>query len=230
MRRCRGFTLVELLTVMAVSALMMYILIPVLHSTLSSGRQAKCASNLRQIHLGFHLYAMDHHGIIAPAFGQDSDTENWNADEYYLWPTAIMPYLESKAGGAAAYGELPQGVFRCPESDLVVQAGANTHYGMNAQINSSRSGYETAGKPLYTFAMLTEPAKTVLLADSYHPEKPTECVLLIQPNSEGARWTGFRHNGKANLVFMDGHVETWAPEDFPTGGNAYTLSPWAAQP
>ena len=57
-----AFTLIELLTVIAIIGILAAILIPVVSSVRESARSANCLSNLRQIGFAFHAYAEDHGG------------------------------------------------------------------------------------------------------------------------------------------------------------------------
>ena len=57
-----GFTLIELLVVITVIALLMAILIPVLNRARETGQRAVCLSNLKQLTLGWLMYAEDHDG------------------------------------------------------------------------------------------------------------------------------------------------------------------------
>src|SRR5438045_777261 len=54
-----GFTLVELLVVIAIIAVLLAILLPVLSGVREQANRVKCASNLRQIGTAMHLYASD---------------------------------------------------------------------------------------------------------------------------------------------------------------------------
>jgi prepilin-type N-terminal cleavage/methylation domain-containing protein/prepilin-type processing-associated H-X9-DG protein len=54
----RGFTLVELLVVIGVIAVLVAILLPALGKAREAANRSACLSNLRQIHLGFHLYSL----------------------------------------------------------------------------------------------------------------------------------------------------------------------------
>jgi len=55
----KAFTLIEILVVIAVIALLMAILLPVLARAKESARRCVCRSHLRQFILGIHLYAND---------------------------------------------------------------------------------------------------------------------------------------------------------------------------
>jgi len=60
----RGFTLVELLVVVAVVAVLLGVLLPVLAGARNTGRDAACKSHLRQIALAFVMYRADHKGAL----------------------------------------------------------------------------------------------------------------------------------------------------------------------
>lgn len=64
----RAFTLIELLTVIAIIGILASILIPVVGRVRESAKVAKCQSNLRQLGLGVHLYAADHNSRTPPHF------------------------------------------------------------------------------------------------------------------------------------------------------------------
>src|SRR5687767_14562213 len=57
-----GFSLVELLVVIGIIALLISILLPSLCASKERANRVKCASNLRQIGMGFRLYANDNKG------------------------------------------------------------------------------------------------------------------------------------------------------------------------
>lgn len=57
--QCRGFTLVELLVVVAILALLLAILLPALETAMERGRRASCTGNLRQQHVAWTTYASD---------------------------------------------------------------------------------------------------------------------------------------------------------------------------
>ncbi|MBC8140340.1 MAG: prepilin-type N-terminal cleavage/methylation domain-containing protein [Armatimonadetes bacterium] len=66
----RGFTLVELLTVIAIIALLAAIIFPVFAAARGKARSTVCVSNLRQIGLAVQMYSQDYDGIVP--LGKDS--------------------------------------------------------------------------------------------------------------------------------------------------------------
>lgn len=67
MQRTRaGFTLVELLVVIAIIGLLVAVLLPSLSAARRIARTAVCASNLRQIGVGWTIYADQNNGAVIP--------------------------------------------------------------------------------------------------------------------------------------------------------------------
>jgi len=67
-----GFTLIELLVVIGIIALLIAVLLPALNKVRQSAQAVVCTSNIRQIGLGFMMYAQDNKGYL-PQTGYPSD-------------------------------------------------------------------------------------------------------------------------------------------------------------
>lgn len=64
--RSRGFTLIEILVVVAVIALLAAILFPVFARARENARRAACQSNMKQLGLGLLQYTQDHDERLPP--------------------------------------------------------------------------------------------------------------------------------------------------------------------
>src|SRR5690348_13949507 len=93
MKEVRGFTLVEVLVVIAVVALLVTMLFPVFSRARENARRSACASNLKQIGLGLQMYCQDHDGRY-PSPASSATT--------YGWAQTIQPYLKNAQ------------IFQCP--------------------------------------------------------------------------------------------------------------------
>lgn len=60
MRRAYGVTLLEILTVIAIVALLIALLIPVIHSSVRRSRETRCISNMRQLVAALLAYRQDY--------------------------------------------------------------------------------------------------------------------------------------------------------------------------
>ncbi|MDG2408946.1 MAG: DUF1559 domain-containing protein [Pirellulales bacterium] len=90
-RQPRGFTLVELLVVMATIGVLIALLLPAVSSVLESARRMTCASHLHQIGLALNGYSSHRQTFPAGC----SDCAWWDADrKQHSWVTAILSRLD----------------------------------------------------------------------------------------------------------------------------------------
>lgn len=188
-----GFTLVELLVVLAVIAILMSLLMPALHKAREEGRNIACANQQRQAGMCINLYMNDYNNFFPP--GQISWLNSWQTilnKQGYLTQTALT---------------------RCPSAVAVPSSWVIRGYGMNCNAETwkmtdgSRPGLmESTSDPMVPKRLnaVERPTKTVLIAEvacgimNYYNSGDTLTVYQGQ--------NAFRHRNGMNWTFVDGHV------------------------
>lgn len=111
MKKRGGFTLIEILVVVAILSLLAAILFPVFARARENARRTSCASNLKQIGLGILQYAQDYDEVMVPSYldgscyanagfsyPTNSGTCSGNPVSGNLrWMDLIFPYVKSEA-------------------------------------------------------------------------------------------------------------------------------------
>ena len=90
--RWRGFTLVELLVVLGISALVFGLLLPAIQSARKSQNRLVCINNLRQIGLGLHQFH-DTYSCFPKGYVPPSRKGTWNHSN---WRVSILPFIDQE--------------------------------------------------------------------------------------------------------------------------------------
>ncbi len=116
--RSAGFTIVELLVVLAVVALLAALAIPAFTAAIDRGRSAACLQNLRAIGAGLQGY-LGEHGLQMPelAAGRPSRQE-----DLPVLDTLLATYVDSEK------------VFHCPADGKLFAATGNSYF-WNSALN-----------------------------------------------------------------------------------------------
>ncbi|CAM2948956.1 type II secretion system protein [Rariglobus hedericola] len=150
--RSRAFTLIELLTVIAIIGVLAAVIIGSVSKVRDAARRSTCVSNLRQLGAAFPLYAADNNGFYPavrqatypypgdasgsykkqnPPPGVNPSGENWQVEisRYIIREQTTIQQVQN------AYGT--SNVAHCPTYDLLF----NTSATMSSQSNISTAGY-----------------------------------------------------------------------------------------
>ncbi len=200
MKRRHGFTLIELLVVIAIIAILAAILFPVFARAREKARQTSCLSNIKQLTLGALMYVGDADDML---FGHIQGTRNTfypPTGVFANWPQQIYPYvMNAQLFSCPSYPTSPW-VYSPTSRD------SNFGYGMNYWMTYYYY-YSTA----YMAAFKT-PAKTIWFTDcNYYIVYPSYYLATYPTNTtygqNGSARLQLRHNGGANVGFLDGHAK-----------------------
>lgn len=182
----------ELLLCILILGVLAALLFPTLGSMVDKAREASCASNLRQIGVGFFAYAGDHDNTFPRTYYSPSG--NWGDLSGSVW----RQILRGETGGEKY---LDAKVLKCP-----AVKGSGESYGMTSLLLWSPAPiHRTDDVPKFFTLMLKRRSEWPLVTDAdnvavYDLDDPKETANVDRRYSA-------RHDTHANLLMADGHVE-----------------------
>lgn len=231
----RGFTLIEILVVIAIIALLAALLFPVFARAREGARTKVCLSNMKQLGLGFQQYLNDY-GKRYPGAGQYQKwgglgqsigtklpdgissghwVKGFNDDNTAHSGSGKLAYLDdykpsgnkADVAGGALYPYIKSAqVYVCPSNPDGEQKGLT--YSMNCAITGMHD------------VRMTQPSDIILLVDE---DKANDGFWYAINSTSSTDALTQIHNGGGNLLFADGHVKFYPYDVYPLDRNAGTL-------
>lgn len=231
-RSCRGFSLIEILVVVGILALLSAIVFPAYQGAIGRAKDAQCLANLRQwgIALGSYLSESDcklpYEGAEEnPSWGNVSREENLRA-----WYNVLPPYVGSP--GLSELKPAERAAIYTSKQTLILQCPRATWAGNERNAGGPRFSYA------YNSKLPTVPIRIHQLANSdgananHRTVSPSTVPLMLDARASAkepkavpgmnsdvgtalayTRRFNNRHNGKGHILFFDGSVRAYRPQE-----------------
>jgi prepilin-type processing-associated H-X9-DG protein/prepilin-type N-terminal cleavage/methylation domain-containing protein len=218
-RSAAAFTLIELLTVIAIIGILAAILIPTVGAVREKAKSTKCVSNLRQWGTAVISYANDSRGNYAI---QERYKTNDGSEGNWYWYQFLRPMVYGKYLGA-----VENGMGMCPSQET--RPGASSIDSAGYML--ARPSVEIGGAPINSMVIplfkVRTPSRFVLMTERAYTADLSpvtgsdfESPQLSNSNARNNAQGFIRHSGKMNTLWADGHVsKTVYSGDLASGWN-----------
>lgn len=204
-----GFTLVEMLVVLAIMGILSAILFPVFGSAREAARTVTCSSNLKQIYLGTQMYLQNSGGSYPDSLALLAVSPHCG------WANQIYPYVKSTEVFECPNAENGEFKLGCPLSEDGVNWDGSYDYNL----------LRTGTRQWIREAHVGQPSKVALFVDggggAFSPydrynagvinagtyDRSVESMQEMALSERG-------HNGGLNICFADGHIKRVKADNF----------------
>jgi len=221
--RAPAFTLIELLSVVAIIGVLTALLLPALSAAKAKGQQTACLNNLKQLALSAQMYPADNGGKLAAnipvlAFGSAPGTNAWVLGNMKSFYDATNGALIRQGLFFPYASQLP--IYRCPADPSQIGSVSRARsYSMNGWMGSRYMETSFSQNNLRTFVkdneLITAGAANLwMIADEHEASIDDAWFLVTMDDSRPfASFPGTRHTRGYSLNFADGHAEKYRLRD-----------------
>lgn len=227
-----GFTLLELLVVIATIAILAAILFPVFGRARENARRSSCQSNLKQIGFAFAQYTQDYDDWYPGARMTNAVATSWRENvQPYIKSRQVMvcPSADSRATysdvAASAYAPVGTGYDSSPLSYSAAAVNTEYQWPMRDNCPTRMGGLMSTGNgsQLSSYA---HPSSTIMVVETEIDRFPEIILSDTDPVHRGGAstsglqlWAG--HLQMGNFLFCDGHVKALRPIQTIRGDNLW---------
>lgn len=211
----RAFTLVEVLVVIAMIAILAAMLLPTLDRAKARGKQIACTNHLKQLAMGWQMYAADNNNRLVENLPAAQSTNSWVAGNMRVSNDATNTAL-LRQGRLFPYAN-HTAIYRCPDDPSRTHGRAHVRsYAMNAWMGSRQmennsyrgGGYRTFVRDSETAA--AGPATLWVMIDQHRDSIDDGWFLVTMDDSRPfADFPTTQHQRGYALNFADGHAEVY---------------------
>ena len=215
-----AFTLIELLVVIAIIAILAALLLPALGKSKAAAETATCANNLQQLSLAWVLYAEDNGDLLVNNHGVPetlvrrqtwaNNVEDWQASDDN---TNLVYLTDSKLG---PFANRSTKIYKCPADREPAPNGLRIRsISMNAMVGDPgelTNRFNPLYAQFYKSAEVRNPSGIFVFLDEQADTLNDGFFVNRLDDYTWGNLPGSYHNGRVNLSFADGHLEShrWA--------------------
>ena len=232
-QQSRAFTLIELLVVIAIIAILAAMLLPALAKAKQKAQATSCMNNLKQLQLGWRMYADDNKDQLMPVGGIPElvvtvnptfaalkpqwvfgrvDTGTCATNDWFVENGLMYPYVNATK------------IYKCP-------ADPNTYNGtptvrsmsMNCWLNPISVWDPPAVETVYRkYGNLRNPAQTFVFIDEAAYSLDDGFFVCTSDKNQWVNAPATYHGNAGGLSFADGHseIKAWRDSSLLNAGKA----------
>lgn len=207
-----GFTLIEMLVVIAIIAILAALMTPALRKAVGTSRSIQCLNNERQLGIAFFGYVGSYNGYMPHVYDYFAGCSAYD----WCWATSLVPFINS--GAEANSTGLKENItaFQCPvQTAKYVELGGSVRqksssFGMNGNLGISHKTYYDLWMK---HSKLACPSKTICITEGgWYGTTYSAAYMLNKYYLETAVKVHDDmgvHNSRINILWCDGSASSW---------------------